>query len=197
MKAILILQLTICFALQAFSQEKAYTDSIARYRKIYVRTHDVVKGEDQKYFRFFPANKKFLVEARFEKISDSTGFTMKSTGKIKSRYYKYGYIYFNIDNKPQRLTVYQNERLLKTSQYKDNLFVPFTDRNSGIKAYGGGRYIDFNITDISNNTVMIDFNKAYNPYCAYASGYNCPIPPKENTLHIEVDAGEMAFGKTH
>ncbi len=79
--------------------------------------------------------------------------------------------------------------------YKNYLFLPFTDLTSGEESYGGGRYIDLETTDIFNNKVIIDFNKAYNPYCAYASGYNCPIPPRENDLPVAVKAGEMNFGK--
>ena len=57
--------------------------------------------------------------------------------------------------------------------------------------------MDFMLDDIKNNTLLMDFNKAYNPYCAYATGYNCPIPPRENDLPVAIKAGEMAFGKAH
>ena len=84
-----------------------------------------------------------------------------------------------------------------TDQYKNYLFLPFTDATTGVETYESGRYIDLEINDIKDNLVIIDFNKAYNPYCAYTTGYNCPIPPAENDLHIAITAGEKAYGKKH
>ena len=86
---------------------------------------------------------------------------------------------------------------MNDEKYKNYLFVPYTDLTSGNKSYGGGKYLDFMMEDIQNNMLLIDFNKAYNPYCAYTSGYNCPIPPRENNLLIAIKAGEMNFGKKH
>ena len=84
---------------------------------------------------------------------------------------------------------------MSSEKYKDYLFIPFTDKTSGIETYGGGRYIDLVLSDIVNKTCTIDFNKAYNPYCAYTAGYNCPIPPKENDLPVAIKAGELNFAK--
>lgn len=67
----------------------------------------------------------------------------------------------------------------------------------GTESYGGGRYIDCVINDIRNSTLMLDFNKAYNPYCAYVTGYNCPIPPREKDLPVAIHAGEKNYGKPH
>jgi uncharacterized protein (DUF1684 family) len=87
---------------------------------------------------------------------------------------------------------------MTTAQYKDHLFIPFTDATSGEGTYESGRYIDLDIKDITDNKFTIDFNKAYNPYCAYVTGrYNCPIPPVENRLAVAIRAGEKAFGKKH
>ena len=82
-------------------------------------------------------------------------------------------------------------------QYRDYLFVPFKDLTNAHETYGGGRYLDFRMKDIEGASCVLDFNKAYNPYCAYSEGYNCPIPPRENHLEVRVEAGEMGFGKAH
>jgi uncharacterized protein (DUF1684 family) len=82
-------------------------------------------------------------------------------------------------------------------KYKNYLFVPFKDMTNGKETYGGGRYLDLETTDIQNDSVILDFNKAYNPYCAYSNGYSCPIPPKENHLAVSIEAGEKTFGKEH
>jgi len=86
---------------------------------------------------------------------------------------------------------------MTSTDYADYLFIPFTDNTSGNESYGGGRYLDYKISDIKNNKLLLDFNKAYNPYCAYTTGYNCPIPPAENDLKVAIKAGEKAFEKKH
>ena len=103
-------------------------------------------------------------------------------------YRRFGYIYFTIDKIQYQLTVYQNIALMKDKELKNYLFIPFRDLTSAKTAYGGGRYIDFNIPSSTN--VKIDFNTAYNPYCAYSPRFYCPIPPKENSLPIAIEAGE-------
>ena len=86
-----------------------------------------------------------------------------------------------------KLNIYQNHRLRKMEKYRNHLFLPFTDLTNGEETYGGGRYIDLSIPD--SDTIIIDFNKAYNPYCAYSSTRSCPIPPRENDLDLKVEAG--------
>ena len=85
---------------------------------------------------------------------------------------------------------------MASEKYKNFLFLPFTDATSGIDSYESGRYMDIDMNEIQNNQLTIDFNKAYNPYCAYVSGvYNCPIPPKENHISIAIRAGEKNYLK--
>lgn len=182
---------------QGFSQNTLYVDSIKAFQKNYVSTHEVVTKKDRKYFRFFPVDSKYNVQCSFEKITDTIGFNMNTSAKTLKHYYKYGRLEFKIADKILHLFVYQSKDLMQTEQYKDYLFVPFTDATSGDESYGSGRYLEFNIKDIKNNQVQLDFNKAYNPYCAYSPNYKCPIPPRENFLTIAIKAGEMNFGKGH
>ena len=114
------------------------------------------------------------------------------SGKQKP-YREYGQVSFRIKDTLLTLHVYQNIDLINNATYKNYLFVPFNDLTNYVATYGGGRYIDITIDDIKNGKVLIDFNKCYNPYCAYADGYSCPIPPKENYLQMEIRAGEKAF----
>jgi hypothetical protein len=81
----------------------------------------------------------------------------------------------------------------KSLEYADYLFLPFNDASNGKTTYGGGRFIDLEIPAAGNKTIEIDFNKAYNPYCAYNHNYSCPIPPDENNLNILVNAGVKDF----
>jgi uncharacterized protein (DUF1684 family) len=84
---------------------------------------------------------------------------------------------------------------MQRAEYKNYLFIPFTDATNGTDTYEGGRYIDLSIPDIKDTNVIVDFNKAYNPYCCYTGGYDCPIPPKENALTVAINAGEMKYKK--
>lgn len=188
----------------AIAQKKnMYTESIKAYQKMYVDSHEVVKGNDKKHFRFFPVSKEYNVTGYFERIIDTVGFTMNTSAGTQKYYYKYGRLDFMIDGKEYLLFVYQGKDLMQTEQYKDYLFVPFTDATTGNESYGSGRYLEFYKKDIENNPqgpggiLQLDFNKAYNPYCAYAAGYRCPIPPRENRLNTAIRAGEMNYGKAH
>ena len=187
----------IIVSFNTVAQKTSYSDSLKSFQKNYIQTHEVVKKSEWKYFKFFPITEKYKLLAAFEKINDTSGFIMKTSGKLSKKYFRYGMISFTLDNKPFHLTVYQSEQLMKNEEYKNYLFVPFTDLTSGEQSYAGGKYIDLMLGDIKNNTILLDFNKAYNPYCAYTTGYNCPIPPRENDLPIAIKAGEMAFGKSH
>ena len=87
--------------------------------------------------------------------------------------------------------MYQNVDLNKKTGYEDYLFLPFSDLTCGKESYIGGRYVDMKIQ--KGKTWTIDFNKAYNPYCAYNYEYSCPIVPLENDLNIEILAGGNKF----
>ena len=163
-----------------------------------MKEHGVVTGKDKEFMSFFPVNERFRMSCGFERTMNSPWFRMESSGAIKKNYRVYGIIHFTINDTAVTLNVYQSQDLMASSQYKDHLFIPFTDATSGQETYESGRYIDLEIKDITNDKVMIDFNKAYNPYCAYLSGkFNCPIPPAENRLAVAITAGEKSFGKAH
>lgn len=178
--------------------QKSYKDSIEAHFKKYVREHEVVTGKDKELMSFFPVNEKYLINCKFERTVNSPWFRMESSGQIKRNYRVYGIIRFTINDTAVALNIYQSQDLMTTQQYKDHLFIPFTDATSGEETYESGRYIDLEIKDIKNDKVLIDFNRAYNPYCAYVNGkYNCPIPPAENRLVVAIRAGEKAFRKPH
>jgi uncharacterized protein len=108
----------------------------------------------------------------------------------------YGKVYFTLNDTIVTLCVYQSQDLMKVNQLKDYLFIPFMDATTGEETYESGRYFDFSIHDIKENVLVVDFNKAYNPYCAYTVGYNCPVPPKENRINVAILAGEKKFLKS-
>lgn len=143
--------------------------------------------EDFKGITFFPIDHEFAVFADFTFIENGKTIPFPTSAK-KIKYYKeYGKINFELKGKAFELTVYQSDPLI--AGYENSLFLPFMDETNGYTSYGGGRYLDLEISDIQKNKVLIDFNKAYNPYCAYSKYYNCPIPPANNYLETEIYAG--------
>ena len=157
-----------------------------------------LKAEDFPVFKnlnYFPIDEKFRVAADFTRTSDEKYFQMPtSSGKLK-KFVKFGVLKFNLGGKDYALNVYQTdaETLEKFPEYADLLFIPFKDATGGEATYGGGRYIDIK-TPTSGAKMILDFNLAYNPNCAYGSDrYSCPIPPKENFLPIEINAGEKNY----
>lgn len=187
--------LLIFFGYSSLAQS-SYQDSINNYFKNYINTHEVVKGEDRKQMHFFDANEKFRVVAKFEKVQTGQWFEMPTSGRIKKVFRVYGVLSFKINDTLVKLNLYQSQGLMGNDQYKNYLFLPFTDATTGNETYESGRYIDLQTSDIKNNEVIIDFNKAYNPYCAYVSGvYNCPIPPAANHLPVAILAGEKTYSK--
>jgi uncharacterized protein len=176
--------------------QSSYNDSLQTYLDRYVKDHEVIHGADKKYFRFYPVNESYRVTARFEKATENKWFSMETSGLQKKTYRVFGTISFTIHDTVVKANIYQSQNLLTDPRYKDYLALMFTDKTTGDETYEAGRYIDFEIGDIKNNHLVIDFNKAYNPYCAYVKGkYNCPIPPSENYLPVAIEAGEKSFGK--
>jgi len=197
MKNIIYLLLSLFVAEVAFAQNDPYKKNVIAWQQKYMASHEVVKGKDKKYFRFFPIDPTFFVSAIFERIRDTVGFQMRTSDGTEQHFFKYGSLKFMVVGNICKLYVYQSEDLMKTPKYKDYLFIPFTDKTNGKESYGSGRYLEFYVSDIQGTTLKLDFNGAYNPYCAYANGYHCPLPPKENSLPVAIRAGEMIFGKKH
>ena len=142
---------------------------------------------------FFTIDSTYKVIAKFELEKNPRLFEMPTTTERKPIYKTFGMATFELEGKELKLHIYQNQDLIKKPEYTNHLFIPFTDQTNGSESYGGGRYIDVEIPE--GDSIVIDFNRSYNPYCAYNDKYSCPIPPKENDLVIEIKAGIKAYGK--
>ncbi|CAL2105930.1 conserved hypothetical protein [Tenacibaculum sp. 190524A02b] len=147
-----------------------------------------------KGLEFFSVNDKFKVLAKLIKTPDAPTFNFPTTTSRVAVYKKYGEIVFEIDEKEFKLDIYKDVN--PSDKYKNNLFLPFLDKTNGKTSYGGGRFIDVLTTDEkANGTIEIDFNKAYNPYCAYSDRYSCPITPQNNYVDIAIEAGVKVYKK--
>jgi len=156
----------------------------------------ILDSLDQKTFKgleFYKINLKYLVEAEFIRTPDEEPFLMKTTTKRLPEYVKYGEAYFTIEDEKLKLNLFQSTNHEEEEGYEDYLFLPYTDLTSGDGSYGGGKYVDIRIP--KGNSIIIDFNKAYNPYCAYSHRYSCPIPPEENDLLVRIEAGVKDYGQ--
>ena len=180
------------------AQQRSYTDSLQEYQATYIKKHYVVRGKDQQYMHFFPVDTQYRVTARFERVYSFNWFEIPTSSNQTQTYRIYGVLHFTLHDTALKLQVYQSKDLLRSKQFGDYLFVPFTDKTCGTESYENGRYLDLRISDITGKQCVLDFNKAYNPYCAYVSNqFNCPIPPKENDLPVFLRSGEMKYGKDH
>jgi len=137
---------------------------------------------------FFPVDLSYRVTAILTVTGATPFFKMKTSSQKFADYRVYGMLAFSLKGKLFEVPVYQSQRLLGVEKYKDYLFFPFTDLTNGTLTYTAGRYISLSIPK-DGNTLTIDFNQAYNPFCAYADGYSCPIVPAENHMDVEVLAG--------
>ena len=145
-----------------------------------------------KELKYFPLNEDYKVKAKLTVNSNPQLFKMPTSTDRLPVYSTYGEISFEVNGKQLSLQVYQNQKLLSVEGYEDYLFIPFADETNGDETYGGGRYLDFRMH--KTEEVFIDFNKAYNPYCAYSDRYSCPKVPEANQLTIRIEAGVLNMG---
>ena len=198
MKRILIFALLVLFHF-GFGQEKIDATAVEKFQNGFNEdyadaTISPLMAEDLASFKsldFYPINEKFFVIANFTRTENEQPFEMKTSTDRKPMYVKYGVARFTIDGKSLQLNLYRNIELSKKEAYKDYLFLPFFDLTSGKESYIGGKYIDMKVP--TGDTIVIDFNKSYNPYCAYNHKYSCPIVPLENNLEIEIKAGVKKY----
>ncbi len=138
--------------------------------------------------RYFPVDPNYAVPAVLKLSEDRPVFEMPtSTGALR-RMQLVGQLQFTLQGQPRSLGAFVEEG----TQQIDRLFVPFADLTTGKDTYSAGRYLDIQPT--STGYYTIDFNRAYNPYCAYNAIYECPYPPPSNRLDVAVAAGEKAPG---
>ena len=193
----LLFVVSFCLNLNAQSFKSEIKDFRTEYKDKFLEEErsPLKEKKDIAKIKFFKPNEKYRVECRFLKEKEPKPFDMATYSGEVRQYQKYGTLYFRLEGKNQQLAVYQSLKLMESEEHKDHLFIPFKDGT--IKedlTYEGGRYMDMEISDFETEFVTLDFNKCYNPWCAYADGYSCPVPPKENKLRVSIFAGEKMYG---
>ena len=184
------------------SEEKRYQDvNLTEYQRQinnYFKDASVspLKPKDLKNFQgldFFEFDSIYVVKAKIEETKESLPFKMKTTTDIPADVRKYADLFFQISDKEFELSVYENLEYEGVEGYENYLFLPFLDETNENETYGGGRYLDLFLN--GTDSIIIDFNKAYNPKCVYDENFSCPIVPRKNFLNTRIEAGVKNFIK--
>lgn len=133
---------------------------------------------------YYPPDMMYKIKGRFEKTEKPAIRTLATNDGKEEQYLEYGVARFNLEGKEHTLLILENVT-------EDVLFLAFGDETSAIETYGAGRYLD--VEHAGGSTITLDFNLAYNPYCAYSEVFSCPLPPKENLLDVAIKAGEKTY----
>lgn len=188
----IVLSLVVYPSFSSFAQSE-YAQSIENERKEFeeklLKSFEILNQDEIqniKKLQYFEIDSNWILTADFKKDVGEI-FEMPTTTERKPTYRRVGYLFFTYQEIHFQLAVYQNMEL-KGTAYEDYYFLPFKDSNAPEITYGGGRYLDvqFSLEDVN---VVVDFNKAYNPYCVYSYRYSCPITPSENHLSVKINSG--------
>ena len=139
-----------------------------------------------KGLKYFDPDPSFRMEAKLSRYPEPGGVVMATSKGTRQLFNIVGYFDLRVGPSQVRLNAYQS-----AEREDPNLFVPFRDATSVLESYGSARYLDLEVEH--DDEYSVDFNYAYNPYCAYSEDYVCPLPPKENWLKVPIRAGERKY----
>jgi len=176
---------------------KAYIESLIKERKEkdYSMQFDINSPFNRdttitfKPLNYYEPNPDFVFKSKLFKFDVQDTVAILGTKGETRPAVLLGFLELKKDNKVIRINVYQSFSRTGEPYYS----IWFTDKTTGNETYGVGRYLDFELNDHPEFVYTIDFNKAYNPYCAYSSLFTCPIPRVEDYIDMEIEAGEKNF----
>ncbi|MCH7403478.1 DUF1684 domain-containing protein [Belliella kenyensis] len=188
---------SIAYMLTSADDQEVYFESIERERdkqfKFLRYSPESPLDEEQKKvlntLTFYPIDAAYRVRAKLEPVEDRKMIEIPMTDGSIEKYIKHSYAVFDLQGKSVKLLLLQS----KNESDMRNFFLAFADETSGVETYGGGRYL--NLRQDGKNSILIDFNLAYNPYCAYNPDFACPLPPKENIMDLAIKVGEKDYVK--
>jgi len=203
MKSSRIIPIILVLAIAAFifysMQGGAPENYQAEIQKDRVDKAEFMKSNDESPFlkdsiefealNYFPIDEKFRVKAKLESIDGKKVVLLTTSDGLEQKYLEYAYAVFKLNETEHRLLILE---LMDMGPQRGKLFLAFADNTSGDETYGAGRYLDVKKIPAATS-VILDFNLAYNPYCAYNDTYSCPFPPKENILKTAINAGEKNY----
>ena len=139
--------------------------------------------------KYYPPQIKYRVIANLQPIEQKKTVVLTTNDGKEQRYVEYAFAEFKLDGVTNRLLILE---IADMGPFRGQLFLAFGDETSAVETYGAGRYLDV-AKSPGRSTIKLDFNLAYNPYCAYNESYTCPLPPRQNILTIPIRAGEKSY----
>lgn len=187
-----VIILIFWYSFQGGNDPQDYIDRIVNERvekDTYFReaSDSPVKGQEFTGLEYYSPDPGYRVKARLIPIEEKRIVDMPTNDGKTKEYREFALAEFELNGQINQLMVYE----LPAGPYKGKLFIPFADATSDFETYAGGRYLD--PEDPAGDSIILDFNLAYNPYCAYDEGYSCPLPPPANLLDIPIKAGEKTY----
>jgi uncharacterized protein (DUF1684 family) len=193
---ILAIAAFIIYSLQGGSSTEDYTTSIQKERSD--KEKFMKSGEGSPFLKdsidftglqYFSIDEKYRIKAKLAPIENKKVIILSTSDGQEQKYLEYAVAEFTLDRLENTLLILE---LMEMGPQRGKLFLAFADETSGNETYGAGRYLDVKKVPAAS-TVILDFNLAYNPYCAYNDSYSCPFPPKENILKLAIKAGEKNY----
>jgi uncharacterized protein len=200
-KNILLLAIVVAIIIIGFYSFQGGSDDIEYHQKItseredtdrFMKTSAESPIPDKATFaglKYFAPDPKYRVVADLIPVAQKKKVLLATSDGVEQQYLEYAYAEFNLEGKENKLLILES---LDSNAKKGTLFLAFGDATSASETYGAGRYLDV-VKTPGATTITLDFNKAYNPYCAYNDTYSCPFPPSENLLSIPIRAGEKNY----
>jgi uncharacterized protein len=139
--------------------------------------------------KYFDVDEAYRVKAKLEPIEKKKVVIIGTSDGKEQKYLEYAHAIFDLNGSKNKLLILE---VMEMGPQRGKLFLAFADETSGNETYGAGRYLDLKKVAAATS-VVLDFNLAYNPYCAYTDSYTCPLPPRENILKIAIRAGEKSY----
>ncbi len=193
---IIVVLISLFYSFQGSGDKSAYIDEIKKEREErdrFMRTSKespFVNAPDSfKGLNFYPVDPKYKIIADLTPIKDKKNVSLGTNDGKEQHYIEYAYAEFDLDGYHHKLLILE---ITDRSESHGKLFFAFGDETSALETYGAGRYLDV-LKVPGSKTITLDFNKSYNPYCAYTEKYSCPLPPAENLLKIPIKAGEKIY----
>jgi uncharacterized protein len=186
------------------AEEQTYTRELQEFRAekdafFREEPQSPIPSKERKDFtglRYFPPNVALRVAATVEPLPDYEEVVLTTSDGQQRPFQRYATLRFDVDGTSTQLTAYLSplsQRQHGDHVHEEAMFIPFRDALAGKETYGAGRYVEVDGPEEGESTVTLDFNLAYNPYCAYNVNYSCPIPSAENTLRVPIRAGEQVY----
>ena len=191
-----IVIVSLIYSFMGSGDQSAYIEEINkereekdRFMKSSKESPFAADPENYKGLSFYPPDLRYKIVAELTPIEKKETVTLSTNTGEEQRYLEYAFAEFDLDGLHHKLLILE---VMDSGPFRGKLFFAFGDETSAVETYGAGRYLDLEKVP-GSSTITLDFNKAYNPYCAYISNFSCPLPPAQNLLAIAIKAGEKTY----